>query len=189
MVRKINNKHSRKSMKIAGMVAIVLLVFACVFAYKATRSESPDVVQGRLPKIVPKADPSSENTGLTSNQNNTNSVETGVPPADSTSAQAQTNNLPTPVLAKSSGNNGSIPPEVIVNFTCESAPGYLCEVRLEKAGANTVTLEKKQLTGERGQSFASWNWESISGTWSITAVLSSSSGQSKSSSVQKLEVR
>lgn len=189
MVRKINIKHSRKRMRIAGMVAIILLVLVCIFAYKVTRTESPDVVQGRLSKEVPKPDPSSDSTGLDSNQNSTNSVETSVPPAGSAPAQVQPNNLPTPVLAKSSGNNGSIPPDVTVNLTCESAPGYFCEVKLEKAGVNTVTLEKKQLTGERGQSFASWNWESISGTWSVTAVLSNSSGQSKSSVSQNLEVR
>lgn len=76
-----------------------------------------------------------------------------------------------------------------MNFTCESTPGYFCEVKLEKPNSSTITLEKKQLAGERGQSFASWNWESVSGSWNVTAVLSNSSGQSKSSAGQTLEVK
>jgi len=190
MVKKTNSKHLRKSKKIVLMVSVVMLAIAFVFAYQLTRTESPDLVQGKLSEPTQDSSASSENSESATSPNSIKPVETSAPSVGSTSAQAEpTNGLPIPILAKSSGNNGSIPPGVLVNFTCTSTPGYFCEVKLEKSGANPVILEKKQLTGEMGQSFASWNWESISGKWSVTALLSNNSGQAKSSAAQTLEVR
>ncbi len=188
-VKKTNNKHFRKNKKIALIVALVMLAIACVFAYQLTRRESPDLVQGRPSKPIQDSSASSEDPESATNQNSTKPVENSAPFAGSTSTQAEPNGLPIPILAKSSGNNGSIPPGVLINFTCTSTPGYFCEVKLEKSGANPIILEKKQLTGEMGQSFASWNWESVSGKWSVTALLSNNSGQAKSSAAQTLEVR
>lgn len=185
MGTKTNKKHRQKNIKIAAIVAGVVLLIGAGFAYRSMTVESPDVAQGKITKDEAKSEPSATKPGSKSST----TTPAMTPDNPVTPPATQSNNLPTPVLAKSSGNNGSIPSGVLVNFTCTSTPGYFCEVKLEKSGANTVTLEKKQLTGEMGQSFASWNWESIGGTWSVTAVLSNSSGQTKSSAPQTLEVR
>lgn len=186
---KKNTNHSTKKRKrnivvLAIVLAAVILVGGLI--YLSLRAESPDVAQGRISKDEAKSDSSTKD----SSPSGSTATPAMTPESPATPpAVIQPNSLPTPVLAKSSGNNGSIPAGAIVNFTCTSAPGYFCEVTLQKPGASSITLERKQLTGEMGQSFASWNWESLSGTWSITAVLSNSGGQTKSSAAQALEVR
>jgi hypothetical protein len=186
-MKKHTNQTAKKRTKNIAIIVVALSVGLLLggYLYTSSRAESPDVAQGKISKDEPKSD-SSDTDSSSSGSTSTPSM---TPESPTTPPATQSNNLPTPVLAKSSGNNGSIPSGVLVNFTCTSTPGYSCEVKLQKAGANTITLERKQLTGEMGQSFASWNWESISGTWSVTAVLSNSSGQTKSSAAQTLEVR
>jgi hypothetical protein len=177
------DKKRKKAIAIAAAIVVALLVGGLI--YRSTRAESPDVMQGKISKDEKKSDSSiveSDSQGSTETPTMT-SQNPATPPA------TQSNSLPAPILAKSSGNNGSIPTGVLVNFTCSSTPGYFCEVKLEKSGGNTIVLEKKVLIENRGSAAASWNWESISGKWSVTAVLSNSSGQTKSSAAQTLEVR
>lgn len=187
-MKKHVGQNKKKRNKNIAVVVIVLAAVVLVggLVYFSSRAESPDVVQGRVSKDEAKSD--SQTTSSSPSGSTPKSVMTPESPTTPPAA-AQPSNLPTPVLAKSSGNNSSIPSSVLVNFTCTSIPGYFCEINLQKAGASTIVLEKKKLTGEMGQSFASWNWESVSGTWSVTAVLSNSSGQTKSSPAQSLEVR
>ena len=170
----INSKTKSKIKKGIAITLMVLAIGAISFAsYQLFLKPKPSPSSLTPAKTVDPVSPAAQVSG--------SSAQTLAPPS--------TIDIPLPVLAKSSGNNGSVPFGALINFTCESTPGYFCEVKLEKPGASTITLEKKQLTGERGQSFASWNWESVSGTWSVAAVLSNSSGQSKSSAAQTLEVK
>ena len=185
MGTKTNKKHHQKNLKIAAAIVGVALLVGAGFAYRSMTAESPDVAQGEITKDEAKPEPSAAKPGSKSST----ATPVMTPDNPTTPPVTQSDTLPTPILAKSSGNNGSIPSGVLVNITCTSAPGYYCEIKLGKSGASTITLERKQLTGTMGQSFASWNWESISGTWSVTAVLSNSNGQTKSSPAQTLEVR
>ena len=98
-------------------------------------------------------------------------------------------NLPTPTLTKSSGNNGSVPSGVAIEFTCSAPAGYSCETVL--SGTKTVSLGAKSLaTDSRGQTpSVSWMWTSEKGSWSVVAKVSDSKGNVKQSPAQNLEVK
>lgn len=186
--KKSTNSIDKKRKKTIALVVAALLVGLLVggYLYVSSRADSPDVEQG---KISTDDKPLNASGGTENTSGSGSSTQKMTPQEPTTPPVVQSNSMPTPVLAKSSGNSGSIPAGVLVNLTCTSTPGYFCEIRLEKPGASPIVLEKKQLTGEMGQSFASWNWESVSGKWSVVALLSNSSGQTKSSTAQTLEVR
>lgn len=96
--------------------------------------------------------------------------------------------LPTPLLMKSSGNNGPVPPGVDIEFTCASQAGYTCKVVM--TGAHTKTFDAKDLKDNgRGQASVSWIWTSEVGQHSLKAILSDGKGNEQDSSAQTLEVK
>lgn len=96
--------------------------------------------------------------------------------------------LPTPLLIKSSGNNGPVPPGIDVQFTCTSQPGYKCSVIL--TGTHLKTFGPSDLKDNgRGQAVLSWIWTSEAGQYSVKAVLSDGKGNEQDSSSQTLEVK
>lgn len=119
---------------------------------------------------------SAQNKTLTDSENG-NSQPQGVTNA----------NLPTPLLTKSSGNNGSVPSGAVIEFTCTSQAGYDCAIRL--SGPKTINLPKQKLTDNgRGQAVITSDWPAEKGSWTIVAVLSNSTGE-KTSATQTLEVK
>jgi len=98
------------------------------------------------------------------------------------------NALPMPLLTKSSGNNGSVPPGAVIEFVCTSPSGFQCKIELK--GPEAITLETKSVVGNgRGQAAATWTWPAKAGSWSITAILSDNNKNQKASLAQKLEVK
>lgn len=180
MEKHTSQKSKNRTKNIAIIVvALVLGLLLGAYLYTSSRAESPDAAQI---KVLPanRVDPT--NSGSEAGKP-TSSTTQGKP------AAGQVNALPVPNLLKSSGNDSSVPGGITINFTCTSVAAYNCEVRLTKNGSETISLEKKELVGELSQYGANWYWESVSGTWSVTALLSNSSGQTKSSAAQTLEVR
>lgn len=180
-MKKHTNQTAKKRTKNIAIIVVALSVGLLLggYLYTSGRAESPDVAQK---KVLPanKVDPTSSGSEAGTP---TNSTAEGKP------AAGQASTLPVPILSKSSGNNSSVPGGTTINFTCVSIATYYCEVKLTRSGPEVISLEKKQLAGELSQYGANWYWESISGTWSVTAVLSNGSGQTKSSAAQTLEVR
>ena len=150
----------------------------------------------------------SNNNQLTSSeqQANENADTTDKAPAspttaqDSSSASAATTpstnqvQLTKPTLNKSSGNgpDHTIPKDVLVNFICNSVAGSKCSVILTSKTnpANVITLEVKSVGGTYGQPpFASWDWKSVAGNWSIVARATNGSGGSMDSDKQDLTVQ
>lgn len=121
-----------------------------------------------------KSATSDTKTGST-NSNNTNQTNT---------------DIPTPVLVKSAGNTGPAPAGVLIDFTCFGPSGYSCQLTLKPKSGSAPNFDKKSLTTDsRGQSFANWEWKTVSGSWQAQAVLYNSSGQSKASDPQSFEVK
>ena len=97
--------------------------------------------------------------------------------------------LKQPLLNKSSGNYGPIPSGSIVNFVCIDDSDLECLVILEKTEGN-ITLGPTKIKGnEKTDSFASFYWTSIKGTYKVYAEVKNSLGGSSVSTLQSLEVQ
>ncbi len=97
-----------------------------------------------------------------------------------------------PTLQKSSGNapGSSVPAGALVEFTCEGRAGLGCELILTSSAGQVVNLGKKSIADNgRGQMFALWDWPAVSGTWSVVARASNSSGSTAASDAQALVVK
>lgn len=127
-----------------------------------------------------------DDTASNTNVQNQNLASSSASPSVSSNSSV---NLPTPLLTKSSGNNGSVPAGVVIEFTCVSNSSYQCTIRL--TGPKTINLETQTLSNNnRGENYgAIWDWTSVFGKWSVTAVLSDGKGNEKSSASQSLEVK
>ena len=170
----INSKTKSKIKKGIAITLMVLAIGAISFAsYQLFLKPKPSPSSLTPAKTVDPVSPAAQVSG--------SSAQTLAPPS--------TIDIPLPVLAKSSGNNGPVPIGATINFTCSSTLGYSCAVELQRQGITSVFLEKQQLAGENGQYAANWYWQSTSGSWSVTAILSNSSGQSKSSAAHTVEIK
>ncbi len=107
-------------------------------------------------------------------------------------APASSSPLAKPTLSKSSGNNGPVPAGILINFVCEGAKGLNCEVILTDSNDSThqILLPKKPLADNgRGEVFASWDWNSIKGTWKVISKVTDGAGNSASSDIHTLTVQ
>lgn len=178
-------KPRQKRWIILAVVAILVLVLVSFFGmrwwkarqvarYVSTETQNQQTETGK------------ENG---SDESASNTYEQNQVLAASASPQATTKvTLPTPLLMKSSGNNGAIPSGVEIEFTCTSQAGYSCKVVL--SGAHSRTFDTKELKDNgRGQASVSWLWTAESGQHSLKAVLSDGKGNEQESSAQTLEVK
>ena len=170
---------------IIGISLIVLLTIAsgAWYLYKQRQhKEAAQLIETFTPNPQTElGNDSSTDSDATNTRSESTVLEGGGQP---TASRAD---FPTPILAKSSGNNGSVPAGAMIEFTCTASSGYDCDLRL--SGPKTINLGKKKLTdNDRGQSIQSWTWSAQPGSWSVTAVLSNSAGE-KSSAAQSLEVK
>lgn len=182
----LNTRKPRSKKWIILAVAVILVAVGVSFfgmrwwqdrqavKFAATQTQNPQTEEGN-------ASGSDDDASNTAEQNKV--LQSSTSPTSNSSVV-----LPTPILMKSSGNNGSIPSGIEVEFTCTSLPGYSCKVLM--SGAHTKTFESKALKDNgRGQAGVSWLWKSESGSHSIVAVLSDSKGNEQKSSAQALEVK
>jgi len=187
----VKKQHKRRSsapniqIRIAVIVGIVLLALGGVFVYAHNHKRI------NL-KTAPTA---SSNSTPTTPQQPTASAGSTIPDTVNATSNPNTTSasgsIDKPTLNKSSGNTGPIPASVLVNFTCYTAAGNNCVIILtDKANsANVIKLSTQVAATTYGQQpFASWNWTSVSGDWSVVAQ-ASSSGASASSDAQELVVQ
>lgn len=95
----------------------------------------------------------------------------------------------TPFFSKSSGNNGPIPANVLVNFICNSEPGTTCQIILTSGNKKIALPEQEVKDNGRGQWFTSWDWTSITGKWNVIARAKNKQGGISDSINQTLEVK
>lgn len=107
---------------------------------------------------------------------------------------SETQNLPfisKPTLGKSSGNNGSIPAKVNVEFSCSGVVNASCFITLTNQAnpANNLKFDAKTITDDgRGNTSVTWVWEAQPGTWIVKATQTASGYQPNSSDTQTLQV-
>ncbi len=93
------------------------------------------------------------------------------PTASATPRPATPASLAAPILQKSSGNNGPVPPGAVVEFVCRATTQVDCSVTLTNQSTHQViTLAKKTTQSDgRGAFGATWNWNAVAGDWRIVA--------------------
>ncbi|MEI7819173.1 MAG: hypothetical protein WCI47_03575 [bacterium] len=170
-------------------IAIVLLLIVVVgvggfLAWRSLRKSSKITGQGDYQANAPQTSLGNESKRDDS-ANNTSQQNEQL--AQSSNSPSQTK-LPTPILSKSSGNNGSVPVDAVIEYICTAPAGYNCKIIIK--GSRTITLTAKAIEDNgRGQAAASWTWVAEKGSWSITAVLSDNKGNEQASTAQTLEVK
>ncbi len=128
-------------------------------------------------------------TDNTSSQSTTNQTNGTTNTTQSTTPTAP-NKPQAPTFTKSSGNNGPIPNNVLVEFVCSAEPGVDCQIILVNSNGQKITLPYMPVKDNgRGQYFISWQWTSQTGTWTVTAQAKNSQGGISSSEKQTLVVK
>ncbi len=170
-------------MKIVGLLLIFILIASGAFALWRTRTSSKLAGQMDYQGNNPQTELGNESK----RDDNATNTDTQNQVLSSGSPTPVSASVPKPSLTKSSGNNGSVPVGAILEFTCLAPVGYTCSVELK--GDKTITLEKKSIIDNRGQTGVSWSWTSEKGTWSVSAILSDAQGNTNRSDSQSLEVK
>lgn len=169
-------------MIIVGVLVILLVVGGAFVLVKHKRDQRNAAKTAATAAVDhPTAD-----TNLPRQSSNTPSGQTYPTPANG-SGPAK------PTFSKSSGNSPShtVPAGVLMNFICNDTPGASCTIILTStSGAPAINLGAKPVqTDQYGQpAFASWDWTSVRGSWSIAAQASDGSGTTNSD-VQELIVQ
>lgn len=189
MVYGPNLKKNTKSRKPIYITIIVIVAVALVgfFGYRWWQQRKLTQAQQQSPN--PQTELGNDTTTDESSTNTSEQNQKLSGSQTSTSPSGNTSNaLPTPLLAKSSGNNGSVPAGANIEFLCTTTASYSCSIRL--TGPKTINLDKKTLTDNgRGEFGASWIWAAEKGSWTVAAIISDAQGAQKSSATQTLEVR
>lgn len=134
-----------------------------------------------------QSSPASPNDPTTSGTNNGTSSNQENP---SSNGQISSTTPDKPVLIKSSGNYGSVPANIVIEFVCQGAPGLKCKVMLSSQSGSNIELPDQDVKDNgRNQYFTSWEWKSITGTWQVYAVVTNQQGKSAESDKQSLEVK
>lgn len=95
-----------------------------------------------------------------------------------------------PTLIKSSGNNGPVPINIVIEFICQGDPGLNCNIVLVNQNGSVINLQNQPLKNNgRDQYLARWEWKSLSGVWQVYSVVTNSQGKSAQSDKQTLEVK
>ncbi len=182
--KKVSKRKAMTKTKTARLASrkLVLIILGVLAASLAAWALYIKLTQTSDQVSNPQSD-SSPAEGAQSNQGSpSQSATPGSPQAQSPSANTNNSSLPKPTLTKSSGNNGSIPPNVPVNFVCLGEPNLNCSITLtDQANSNhKIDLGTKTLGDERGQAGASFDWTSLSGRWTVVATMSDGSRSSQS---------
>lgn len=176
-------KQRGRTIQVVGLLLIlsVLIVGGLVVWRSRTTSKlaGQEDYQGNNPQTELGNESNRDDTA--NNTNTQNQVLSSQSPVSISSS------VPKPSLMKSSGNNGSVPVGAVIEFTCLAPSGYTCSVELK--GNKTITLDKKTIEDNRGQTGTSWEWTSEKGSWSVTAVLRDANGKANVSDSQSLEVQ
>lgn len=182
----IKPTHSKRNKLIIAisLVLVAVLLFTGWQWYRARQIRLKQ--QASATQTQTKTGNESKRDDSATNTNEQNQELGGSTSPSATAASSD--NLPTPQLIKSSGNNGPVPAGAVIEFVCSAPAGYSCAVRL--TGPKTENLAAKTLTDNgRGQASVSWTWTAAKGTWNVTAVLSDGKGGEKASPTQRLEVQ
>ncbi len=179
----MNKRTGRKKIVIIVVILLAIALAVGGFLYfKNKQNKKSNQVQS-----------SSQSSNKSTNQSatpKTTNGDTKTGSTNSNNASQNSVNVPTPVLVKSAGNTGPAPAGVLIDFTCFGPSGYSCQLILKPKSGTAPSFDKKNLsTDSRGQSFANWEWKTVSGSWQAQAVLYNSSGQSKASDPQSFEVK
>lgn len=178
-------KNNRKKVVIILSILTIFITSVVLggFIYKK-RQNSKQL--SAAPELQNSQKTSAENTTTQSKPSQTNGATNTTQSATSTTPSKPQ----APVFTKSSGNNGSIPRNILVEFVCSAEPGVDCEIILVNTNGQKITLPYVQVKDNgRGQYFASLQWTSQTGTWSITAQAKNSQGGISSSEKQALVVK
>lgn len=180
--------NKSKKNKIIALTALSVLLIAVIIMGIV-------VYKNQQAKKLSAANQLQSSQEESSNANNQNNQTTGQSTSTNTDTpqnnQIKSPSVPEkPTFTKSSGNNGPIPQNVLVEFVCTTLPGLDCQIILVNSNGQKITLPYKPVTDNgRGQYFTSWQWKSQQGSWSVTAQSKNSEGGTNSSEKQTLVVK
>ena len=178
------NTNSKKTKYILISILVVSIILALILwvYYKKIPSFHKNNQQSQQ---------TSTNSAIDdTNKNNNSSFDTSDQLATNNTSQSGSAIPDKPILIKSSGNNGSVPKDIAIEFVCRGMSEINCKVVLQKQDSPNIELPNKILKDNRtGQFFSSWEWQSIAGYWQVYAVATNSQGKSAQSDIQTLEVK
>lgn len=178
----MKKKKQRRNIAIVATV-VALLVLGGVFVFARHNSTTKTANKTVAEQAAQNADSASDAR---------KSADT--PAADpKTATSANPGGVGKPTLNKSSGNgpDHTVPGGAVINFICNSTVGTTCDIVLTNQSNpnNSIKLGGKAVASTYGQpAYASWDWTSTSGNWSIVARASNGSASSDSDS-QELTVQ
>ncbi len=170
------NKSNKKiALIIAGVVFLCLAIGAGAWYYYNQYNKS------KLP---------TSNTDYESGESNAVNPRISPNQTDPSENKQDSSVVPKPVLVKSAGNISSVPPGVLIDFTCSAPAGYTCEIQLKSNNGEQINFDRKTISADsKGQTTVVWEWETKTGSWDVLAVLYNDNGQSNSSDIQGFEVK
>lgn len=170
----------KKPILITSIIVLSILAIAGGIIFVINKSRSPKPPSETQDK---NSNTYQQNETLFDNSNSTKQSE------NTTSAANTEKNtqITKPVLTKSAS---SAPTGVPIDFTCTGSQGADCQVILKNTSSGQlISLEKKKITTDKlGQNNAYWIWQTITGSWQVTATSTSSSAE-LISDAQMVEVK
>jgi len=176
------NRKTPRRWLIASTIVIILvaLIVSGIFIYKKLHSNK--IPASHSIETAQQSTPNTDQTSQPANQ----------PTTAQTTAPAPAAAVPPPkppTFTKSSGNTGSIPSGVTVDFTCLSEVNTTCSIILVANGKQTILGPSKVADNSRGQYFTDFYWTSVKGSYQITAQAKNSQGGISTSAAQSLVVQ
>ncbi len=170
----------KKPILITSIIVLSILAIAGGIIFVINKSRSPKPPSETQDK---NSNTYQQNETLFDNSNSTKQSE------NTTSAANTEKNtqITKPVLTKSAS---SAPTGVPIDCTCTGSQGADCQVILKNTSSGQlISLEKKKITTDKlGQNNAYWIWQTITGSWQVTATSTSSSAE-LISDAQMVEVK
>lgn len=178
-------KSKNTKIKVISIITISVLIGAIVVYWAYSSGKLPFLNKNQQAQSNTPNE-SSGGQADTNTSNSTNNDGTGSSNSDSSSVASPDK----PTLIKSSGNNGPVPVNVVIEFVCQGSAGLNCKVVLVNQNGSIVELPSQQVKDNgRGQYFTSWEWRSLSGIWQVYAVVINQQSKSTQSDKQTLEVK
>lgn len=184
----VNGMKKGKKNKIIVLTVLAVLLMATIIVGIVIYKNQ----QAKKLSAANQLQSNQEEGSNTEDQNN--QTESQSTPTNTSTPQNNQTNSPSvpekPTFTKSSGNNGPIPQNVLVEFVCTTLPGLECQIILVNSNGQKITLPFKPVADNgRGQYFTSWQWKGQQGNWSITAQSKNSEGGTNTSEKQTLVVK
>ena len=173
-------KNLSKNQIIIASTGVLLVILISALVYANLHKPKKSISTGGQPNVVANRPASADSP-----------ADTSTPSSISSNSSAPIS-LPKPTLAKSSGNNGSVPANSLIEFTCAGQAGLQCTVILtdKMNSSHQIDLGSKLIKDDGyGQTAVIWDWKSLAGNWIVIAKVKDTNNNSAGSDEQNLVVQ